>query len=51
MILIISPIALNLIPQIPSVLVNCLSNASMYIVEPLVILDIYLGLKNNITSY
>ena len=51
MIFTISPINLNQIPRIPSVLVNCLSNASMYIVEPLAILDIYLGLKNNITSY
>jgi len=51
MILILLQIPLNQIPRIPSVLVNCLSNASMYIVEPLAILDIYLGLKNNITSY
>lgn len=45
MILILLPISSNLIPQIPSTLVSCLYNASMYIVEPLVILDIWLGLK------
>lgn len=45
MILILLPISLTQIRPIPSILVSCLCNASMYIVEPLAILDIWMGLK------
>lgn len=41
----ILPISLLLIPQTPSIFVSCLYNVSMCIIEPIVILDIWLGLS------
>lgn len=45
MILTTLPISLILTPPIPSTLVSCLYNTTMCIIEPIVILDIWLGLK------
>ena len=45
MILILLPISLTQIPPIQSILVSCLYNTTMCIIEPIVILDVWLGLK------
>jgi len=45
MILTTLPISSTLIRVTPSMLVNYLYNTTAYIVEPIVILDIWLGLK------